>query len=160
MLLIFGFWSFLSTFGFVVTAACLALFVLFVDCDLTLFVRSLVALKNKVSWHGKTIWISGASGGIGEALAIELASAGARLILSARREAELERVKVLCCAAGRSDHVVCVLDLADSASLSSKVESIVKELDGPIGAHTGAMYSSTMLAVHRDPWHWTRRLTS
>jgi short-subunit dehydrogenase len=47
-------------------------------------------LKNKV------IWVTGSSSGIGEALAYELANKGARLILSARRKEELERVKNNC----------------------------------------------------------------
>ncbi len=40
----------------------------------------------------KVIWITGASSGIGEALALQFAKKGARLILSARRENELQRV--------------------------------------------------------------------
>lgn len=45
---------------------------------------------------GKIVWITGASSGIGEALAKQFAAAGARLIVSARREAELQRVVALC----------------------------------------------------------------
>lgn len=41
----------------------------------------------------KVVWITGASRGIGEVLARQLASLGAKLILSARSESELERVK-------------------------------------------------------------------
>lgn len=44
----------------------------------------------------KTVWITGASGGIGEGLALQAARRGARLILSARREGELERVRQAC----------------------------------------------------------------
>ena len=40
----------------------------------------------------KVIWITGASSGIGEALALEFANRGARLILSSRRLEELKRV--------------------------------------------------------------------
>lgn len=46
--------------------------------------------------HDKTIWITGASGGLGEGLALQAARRGARLILSARREDELERVRQRC----------------------------------------------------------------
>lgn len=45
---------------------------------------------------GKVVWITGASSGIGEALAIEASAMGAKLVLSARRAAELERVKAAC----------------------------------------------------------------
>jgi short-subunit dehydrogenase len=41
---------------------------------------------------GKVVWITGASGGIGEALALRFARAGAALAISGRRLAELERV--------------------------------------------------------------------
>lgn len=44
------------------------------------------------AFKDKVIWITGASSGIGEALALELAKQEARIILSARREDELKRV--------------------------------------------------------------------
>ena len=44
---------------------------------------------------GKVIWITGASSGIGEALAYELSAGGNTLILSARNEERLKEVKSL-----------------------------------------------------------------
>lgn len=50
----------------------------------------MTSMKNKV------IWITGASSGIGEALAYELSELGAKIILSARREDALLKVKSNC----------------------------------------------------------------
>lgn len=44
----------------------------------------------------KVVWITGASSGIGEALAYAFAQRGSKLILSARRESELARVRAAC----------------------------------------------------------------
>lgn len=54
------------------------------------FVRFSAKFKDKV------IWITGASSGIGEHIARLAAHYGAKLVLTARNEAELERVKRLC----------------------------------------------------------------
>lgn len=48
------------------------------------------------SLRGKVVFITGASSGIGEHIAIELAKCGVKLVLAARREQELERVKTKC----------------------------------------------------------------
>lgn len=45
---------------------------------------------------GKVVWVTGASSGIGEALAKKLAKCNARLAISARRKDELIRVKQEC----------------------------------------------------------------
>jgi len=47
-------------------------------------------------FENKVVWITGASSGIGEALAYTFAKTGAKLILSARREDELKRVAANC----------------------------------------------------------------
>lgn len=71
----------------------------------------------------KTVWITGASSGIGEATAYEMAADGAKLILSARRKEELERVKSKCTANGASasDIMVLALDVTDEAVMPGVV---------------------------------------
>ncbi|TDG45124.1 hypothetical protein AWZ03_008462 [Drosophila navojoa] len=51
--------------------------------------------------RGQVVWITGASSGIGRALAISLARHGVRLVLSARRLEQLEQVQAECLAAAR-----------------------------------------------------------
>lgn len=50
----------------------------------------------KSKFQNKRIWITGASSGIDEEMAIQLCSHGAKIIISGRREHELQRVRQLC----------------------------------------------------------------
>ena len=77
----------------------------------------------------KIIWITGASSGIGEALVYQLNQLGARLILSARRENELARVKKAC--TKNSKVYLLTLDLSESETLEEKCRQALSFM-GPI----------------------------
>lgn len=77
----------------------------------------------------RTIWITGASAGIGEALAVRFAREGARLVLSARRESELKRVATRCQDEGLSVDQVLVLplDVTDWEALPGAVKTVLDQ---------------------------------
>ena len=74
----------------------------------------------------QVIWLTGASSGIGEALAYQLAAKGGKLILSARREAQLQEVAQKCRRQGVSEIQILPIDLTQSEILRSKAEQAVK----------------------------------
>jgi dehydrogenase/reductase SDR family protein 7B len=82
-------------------------------------------MNNNKYFDRKVIWITGASSGIGEALAVLLSGWNTRLILSSNQWEELERVK-----AGLhlkpEDVYVLPLDLGDPASLEEKAKEALK----------------------------------
>src|ERR1051326_1955028 len=65
-------------------------------------------------FRGKIVWITGASSGIGEALARHFAQTGSRLILSSRRREELGRVAKTCSGAESVDVLPLDLSLPES----------------------------------------------
>lgn len=74
----------------------------------------------------KVIWITGASSGIGEALAYELAKQNVKLILSARRKEALDQVKKNCVGTSPENIVTVPLDLTMPDSLRSVTEDAIK----------------------------------
>lgn len=79
-------------------------------------------------FRNKKIWITGASSGIGEALAHALAAEGACLVLSARNERELNRVAAECMSLGAAAAKVQPLDLSDTHALAPIARRIENEL--------------------------------
>lgn len=77
-------------------------------------------LKNKV------IWITGASSGIGEALVYECAKQGATIILSARREAELQRVAGTA-HLNQGNSLLLPFDLADTGKANEYAQQVISK---------------------------------
>lgn len=78
------------------------------------------------SLNNRVIWLTGASSGIGEALTYELAKKGAKLILSARRKEELEKVKGNCIPGSQPNIRILPIDLASPNTLQLSVEAAVQ----------------------------------
>lgn len=97
-------------------------------------------MNKKQNYQDKVIWIIGASSGIGEALARELASRGAVLALSARRKDTLEKLKDSL----RADqHKIFALDVSDA--------DVVTRTAGAIRAALGRIDSVIFLAASYTP---------
>ena len=77
-----------------------------------------------MNFSQKTIWITGASSGIGKQLALDLAKKNCKLILSSRKEDQLNKIK-LECQNFTSDVAVLPLDLEDFEHLKSKAEKAI-----------------------------------
>jgi dehydrogenase/reductase SDR family protein 7 len=74
------------------------------------------------SINNKVVWITGASSGIGEALAYELSQRNCKLILSARNVENLQRVKAKCL---NGEVVVLPFDLSDFNSAKNHVKKAI-----------------------------------
>ena len=97
----------------------------------------------------KTVWITGASSGIGEALAVAWSREGASVILSARNVQELERVRAGCVSPER--HRVLPLDLSDTAAIVAAAATVpaVDVVVHSGGVSQRALVAETDLATDR-----------
>lgn len=77
-------------------------------------------------FENKVVWITGASSGIGEELAMQVASLGAKVVLSARNEDKLIALKAKLAEPER--HLIKILDLEHSNNFPELVEEVVTEL--------------------------------
>jgi dehydrogenase/reductase SDR family member 7B len=104
-------------------------------------------------FHDKVVWITGASSGIGEALAYAYSAAGARVILSSRRADELGRVKRSC--AQPEEVRVLPLDLLEISSFAAKTAEAITffgQIDLLIhngGIAQRSLVKDTSMEVHR-----------
>ena len=109
----------------------------------------MITIKNK------TVWITGASSGIGEALAYQFSKEGAKLVLSARRESELQRVAK---ATGLSekDLLVLPMDMLKFEHFPEKVKTVVEhfgQIDFVVqnaGISQRSYVKDTKFQVYRD----------
>lgn len=83
--------------------------------------------------RGKTVLVTGASSGIGRAVAIECARAGARVVVNGRDAQRLDDTLAMTHGAGAGDHLACVADLTDPDQLDRLVAA-AGEIDGVVHA--------------------------
>lgn len=73
----------------------------------------------------QVVWVTGASSGIGQALAIAFAELGAQLVLSARRDSELQRVKALL--PNQDQHLCVPLDITNALQIEQALQQVLAE---------------------------------
>jgi 3-oxoacyl-[acyl-carrier protein] reductase len=101
--------------------------------------------------HGKTALVTGASGGIGGAIAKGLAAQGARVALSGTRVDALEAVK----AELGGDHPILPCDLSDSAAVDALVGQAEAALGGRLDilvSNAGLTKDGLLLRMKDEDW--------
>lgn len=79
-------------------------------------------------YKDKTVWITGASSGIGEAMALQLAGYGAVLILSSENETELSRVQQECQRIG-AECTIFLMNQSDCQQVNVVTSSILEKFN-------------------------------
>lgn len=90
-------------------------------------------------WHGKTVWLIGASTGIGEALARDLCAAGATVVLTARNATAIAAL-----AAQLPRSVALAMDFTDAAQVASSWDGLLAAVGMP---HVTLINAGTYVAM-------------
>ena len=79
-----------------------------------------------MDWKDKVVWITGASSGIGKELVIQLASKGARIILSARNS---DRLQEVCTSVGltETNSHIHTMDLSKYHQINDDIEEVLQK---------------------------------
>ncbi|MEM8987647.1 MAG: SDR family oxidoreductase [Pseudomonadota bacterium] len=99
-----------------------------------------------MSFEGKTVWITGASSGIGAELALQVSASGANVILSGRRQNALKDVAGQC----SGDTLVLPFEGTDYAALEAVVENAIAWRGGVDILVNNAGVSQRSLAVETE----------
>ncbi len=106
------------------------------------------------SYNNRKVWITGASSGIGEALAVAFHQAGAKVIISSRREDELRRVQSLC--GGEADTRILPMDVTRADELPARTREAIGMFGGldilvlNAGVSQRALVKDTGMDVYRS----------
>jgi NAD(P)-dependent dehydrogenase (short-subunit alcohol dehydrogenase family) len=87
-------------------------------------------LEEVFGLRGRTAVVTGGSSGIGRAMAIALARAGARILLVARRPAPMAEVVAELAEFGAEGHAIAA-DLADRAAVAQVIDKVLAEYGEP-----------------------------
>lgn len=102
-----------------------------------------------MDYAGKTVWITGASSGIGAALARELAARGSHVVLSGRDEARLAAVAADCGPNGQAP-LILPFDVRDEAALAAATAQAIAWKGGVDIAFANAGVSQRSRALKTD----------
>ena len=107
-----------------------------------------------MSLKGKTVIITGASSGIGEATALRLAKEGANVVLTARREDRLKELKSKIDKEGNGKSLVVPGDVTSKEDFKKIVDETKSEFNGIDGLinNAGLMPLSFVKNLHTEEW--------
>jgi len=83
-------------------------------------------MRHLLNFADKTVWITGASAGIGEATARAFAKLGAKIVLIARREDRLRKI-----AEELAQAIPLIVDVADGVAVTKSLQGLPKEFAVP-----------------------------